>query len=112
MAFRITLEIILGITILLVFLFWSIWFRLSTRKLRKKYEKDPDSDISKNAKDFKPEGRGELKRRKPKVENATVSSSGFSEPAERNILPPTTSGSFRKNSESNRNLFRRIKRQV
>lgn len=123
---KIYIEVAIIIIIILILLFWSIWFRWSKKRERKKY--NPNDDLGRRAEESRrKELEGEKRREEKRGNNTrTITESskqddsiGRSTPiTEQGLFPATTSPKPRdnnlgggKNSKGLRGFFGKFKRR-
>jgi len=95
-------ELFIILVAFLIFFIWSIWYRVSTRRLLKKYEEINDGRQKNSTK---------IERGGESTGKAEFIAPGPSKPPKRSILEATSANSYGKNSKSTRNFFRRLRKR-
>ncbi len=101
----IQVEIIAILFPILIFFLWAIWRKLSKIWSKRRY--NPENDKGKKGEEY----RRELIRRDKEFAEAESGIAGSSQSEERRILPTANIGSYGKDSNRPRGIFRRIRRR-
>lgn len=104
MEVEISIELLVIVGIALLFFIWLIWYSLTKWIAKLRYK--PKNDKSKYGEEKR---RGLIEGGEHITPTPTKSIPGFTESAERRLLPPSDAGSTGKDSQRFRGIFKRRK---
>ncbi len=109
MIIKLPVELAVVISLMLVFLFWLVWLRVSTWWLNKKY--NPHNDKSRQGKEKLREGLKKLRTGKPKLKVPTPTATRQEKSGGQDDLQIPPIDSVGKDSKSPRGFFTRRRKK-